>query len=464
MIIFLGLSSFDNPNNLSEIVSNKILWAKPITIETQVFEQNLLKNSQDKFLEQKSSIYNGIFIFLLFSLCVFTFFLHQTNKKNQKLNSLLIKKKKLIKQYTEEKFRLFSSVSHELKTPLYALLGLTELLTNKESIDNEDIESLRLSSMQLLFLIDNVLNANRIQHKQLRLEDELFNLRELTQNLISSFKFMAKKSKKSISYDMDFRCEKLIGDSNKLHEILNNLLDNALRNSKNEIKLSIKQINDPLELPRYVFRISGDGLKKINQKIEKKISLNNISGIRLYIVENVLKLYNSKTILQNEKNNCSSFTLSFKKQEDCCSEQQIAPLPCTTKVLIVDDNKLNLIIAKRLLEKNGYCGFTAKDLDTLLVNLAEEQIDLILMDINMPEKNGYELTKIIRGFSDVPIIAHTAVIKKNTRKKALASGMNDLIEKPYETAALLQKINAVLERETQFKLKTLIENEAISQN
>ena len=82
----------------------------------------------------------------------------------------------------------------------------------------------------------------------------------------------------------------------------------------------------------------------------------------------------------------------------------------------------------------------------------------------MPEKNGYELTKIIRGFSDVPIIAHTAVIKKNTRKKALASGMNDLIEKPYETAALLQKINAVLERETQFKLKTLIENEAISQN
>ena len=408
-----------------------------------------------------------IIIFLVLLLLIITIYKSYIYKKqsNNRLIAAYRELNKTNKQLTRVsnlKTQFVSTISHELRTPLYGVVGISDILVAEypELKKSSYINSLKFSANYLLSLVNDVLEISKIENKNIILEDITFNIFEEMNSILGTINVLFKINHTIVEFDIDENIPKrLIGDKNRLSQILINLLGNSLKFTKEgKVTLTLRLIKKDSDTSLIEFEVKDTGVgiayenqTKIFEKFVQLDERNDIyqgSGLGLSIVKKLIYLFNSKIHLQSElgKGTQFNFSIAFKN----CSVEDSNLLDIRVsydsflghKVLIVEDNKINQLVTKKLLEKIDFeCHVVESGIDALEI-LKKEDFDLILMDINMPGWNGFETTIKIRQNNIItPIVALTAFSKLEVEKEAIDSGMNAVVVKPYEFPELYSIIS-----------------------
>ncbi len=412
-----------------------------------------IENKKNKDLAQKSRLISIVTLFCILILIILILILYRTFIFRKRTNIVLENKNKELLLIDKERNRFFSVVTHELRTPIYSIKGLTHLLLEEfKSDENKGQEYLKsLNSLgELLYLLtNNLLLYAKFNLGENSLRRNEIALRQFITNTIQSFTF----NNEIIIEVKDDVWDYVIVDKIKLSQILINLVSNAMKFSNKEpIYLTIKNIHEDENTCKLKFCVkdSGKGIsiekqKKIfepfNKNEDKELDVSG-TGLGLFIVKNILKLYNSKIEIQSEigKGSEFSFELVLEKYLKPNQEKEF-PLD-GLKILVVDDNKLNLMITKKIIQNaSAICETTDNGLDAINL-IKNNHYDLILMDVHMPKIDGLEATRQIRKFNkNIPIIALTAVDFETNQQAIIESGMNDIVSKPFNNNNLYERIS-----------------------
>ncbi|PKV51241.1 CheY-like chemotaxis protein [Aquimarina sp. MAR_2010_214] len=379
------------------------------------------------------------------------------------------KELKSLNKVTEKQFRLqqdhISILSQELRTPLYGIMGLANLLEEEypDLKNDKNLKSLKFSGDYLFTLINNVLHVNFLDSEEITVQNILFDIKEVTQNLIHSFSYATENSDNVLHFEFDSEIDQMIyGDPAILSQILMNLVSNALRFTKNgNVYFSVILIKKNEGISTISFKINHDGdeLSKEDKKsiYQEFINVGNAkktylgTGINSKIINRLASAIDAEIIIQNDSHVGSEYALviDFKSQQEINKEEINRDntsfnnsIASKHKVLIVDDNKLNLLIADKILSKENFDCTTIDNGFDAIELVRENEYDIILMDINMPKLNGIGTTKRIREFNTkTPVIAITAVDVTQLNRQIVQAGLNDYILKPYNKNHLLDMIH-----------------------
>jgi CheY-like chemotaxis protein len=312
-----------------------------------------------------------------------------------------------------------------------------------------------------LSLVNDVLQINKIEENRIVLESLTFNISDEINMVKNSLSFIAQNNNNKITVNIDPKIpEYLIGDKLRLSQILMNLVSNALKFTNNgKVKVSANLVKAEGKTQYIEFQIedNGIGIAAIDQDkiFEKFVQVGRNendyqgTGLGLAIVKRLLTLFNSEISLESMigLGTTFKFTIAFDFDPDRTNEiiKNIKVDLSSSqifKVLVVEDNKINQSVTKRIIEKNNCSCFIVDDGYQALDILNKETFDVILMDINMPLINGFETTRKIRlkGIK-TPVIALTAFAKDEITEEAISAGMNDIMIKPFEPLLLFKVIN-----------------------
>lgn len=368
----------------------------------------------------------------------------------------------------QAKTRFLFNMFHDIRTPMNAIIGYTQLLEN--NLDNKKqaldyISKLKSSSTILLSLINYILEMTQIESGKLDLKKEIGDLDDLVKNINVVVEPLIKEKKLHYSYHLEIKHHHIICDKTKLREIVLNILSNAIKYTPEggNVELLIQEISFENNKVKYHFIIidNGIGMKEdflphifeefAREKTSTESKVPRV-GLGLPIVKSLIDMMNGTIQVESKLNKGTKFTveLSFltSLQVENVNERNTSTLDFSGKhILLVEDNELNAEIGIELLNtfkviidlaKNG------EECIKILEKMQEGYYDLILMDIQMPIMDGYEATKIIRSFNNknaqIPIIAMTANAFEEDRKHALQLGMNEHLAKPVD----IEKLKDVL--------------------
>ncbi|WP_350290064.1 ATP-binding protein [uncultured Croceitalea sp.] len=387
------------------------------------------------------------------------------------ITELKIAEQKLI-DANKAKDEFLSIMSHEIRTPLNAVIGVSNLLLMEEpkpdQIDNLNV--LTYSSKHLLTLVNDILDYNKIVSGSLVMEQDDFSLKESlkAQHQMFSQKATSKGLDFKVNLDKDIP-KTVIGDTHRLSQILTNLLGNAIKFTEEgfvELEVSLKKKKNDLYFVEFKVSDTGIGIAKENQgKIFEPFAQANSNTTRLFggtglglaICKNLVEIMGSELKCRSGKNvgTSFSFVVPFGKGNSLesvnLSQQMNAEYENSLDgtILVVEDNKINVIIIKKFLDKwginyeiaeNGLIGFEMS---------VKKQYDLIFMDIEMPVMNGFQATLAIRESStnpnyETPIIALTASTGDKTNGELSRAGMDGLVVKPFDPKELYTVIKNCL--------------------
>lgn len=372
------------------------------------------------------------------------------------------------------KSQFIANISHEIRTPLNAIIGFTQLL--RRSVLNEKqkefVGSIHQSSENLLVIVNDILDFSRIEAGVFRLKSVPFNLPELLLSVENTFNHKAKEKKLAFSVEMaDDLPEILQGDPTRLVQILNNLLSNAIKfTERGSVRVSVDVAEQTAGQVSIRFTVSDTGIGIPEDQLEAifdrfgQIAADTTrkyggTGLGLTISRQLAVLQKGDITVQSEVGVGSIFTLLLPYQvsdngvSNETSQQgpaRMDPLP-GVRILIVEDNPMNQRIAELLLDDWGFSHDHAPNGKVALKMLRNKTYDLVLMDIQLPELDGYMATRKIRkelGL-EVPIIATTAQAFNGEREKCINSGMNDYISKPLRETKLLALIKKYIPKNKQ---------------
>lgn len=382
-------------------------------------------------------------------------------------DKLLREAKEKAEQSSHAKQEFLSIMSHEIRTPLNAVLGITQMLAdeNPKKSQIEQLRVLKFSANNLLSLINNILDFSKIEAGKIQFEKINFNFHELINGVMDSFMHEAKEKSLSIHSTLDTNIpEYLVGDPTRLTQILNNIINNAIKfTEKGKVDFNIKILPTSESELELLFEVSdtGIGIAKENlEEIFESFSQAHTSitrrfggsGLGLAICKRLVEMLGGKISVESElgKGSAFRFTLSFAKGEVPVHREGIpAVFPHEAglkglKILIVEDNLPNMALAKKMISKWGANVDCAENGKEAVEKIKEIKYDLVLMDLQMPVMDGYEATREIRkmGFSsrDLPVIALTAFATSEDKAHASKEGMNDFISKPIDSRELYRKI------------------------
>ncbi len=373
--------------------------------------------------------------------------------------------KNLAETLNIQKDNFIANVSHEIRTPIHAVLGFTNLLLDieKEPEKKEYLQAVNTAGDSLLFLVNDILDLSKMEAGMLQIEHNNFKLRDCIHNVFAILKLKARQK------NLDFQCEiqknvpeQLIGDSNRLGQILINLLGNAIKfTEKGSVKLEIKATPKDNKTSLINFEVSDTGIgipaEKLEHIFERFAQAGNNTaqkyggtGLGLNISKQLIEKQNGVVSVKSIPGSGTSFTFQIPFLKDLGKREEFnKKLEKNTfsveniNILVCEDNELNQKLIKILLQEKGFDFSIAQNGEKALELIQNESFDLVLMDLQMPDYNGLELTEIFRNRFKLklPIIALTANSTTAEKQKCLNVGMDDYLSKPFRKEDLFLKIN-----------------------
>lgn len=424
-----------------------------------------------------SKITTGLSIALIVILSLLTLSLYKNNNLRAKANTLLQDKNtelQMAKEKAEKasmvKAEFLSTITHELRTPMYAVTGLTHLLLeeNPKPEQKEHLSSLQFSSEYLLNLINNILDLNKLEANKVEIEKTTFNLRKRLNDVLIALKKSAEDRKNSLKLEFDPDIpDKLDGDSVKLSQVLINLIGNSLKFTQNgDVVIRVSKLAEKNNKITLHFEIEDNGVgisKKKQKSIFESFSQASLqinrkfggTGLGLSIVKSLLELMGSRIQLESQLGKGSKFWFDLVLEvsaQDATEEKGQKHLDENEyglfenkHILVVEDNKINQMITRKILEKrNIKCQVADNGMDAIKL-VETNDFDVVLMDIHMPGISGIEATQEIRKFKpQLPIIALTAVTIEENLDEFYRVAFNEIIPKPFKTEEFFEKIHRSL--------------------
>jgi PAS domain S-box-containing protein len=373
---------------------------------------------------------------------------HLTEAKNKAEESDLLKS------------AFLANMSHEIRTPMNHIIGFTDIMTSQHIDENERYEYgelIKQSSNNLLQLINDIIDLSKIESRQIKLNWANSNLNGIMTSLFEKFygqKNSGAKSHITLKVQKAFndKDSMFYTDAKRLEQLLSNLIENAIKfTNKGSVEFGYQIIEDKSLIELFV-KDTGIGIPKKAQKDIFK-SFRQIdgsdtrthggTGLGLTITHRLTEVLGGEIRVESKENEGTCFYIQFPFSIDkACNKQEGSYNWRGKKILIVDDQRNNFAYFKTALERTNAEIYWAKN-GTEAVSLCESaNVDIVLMDIQMPVMNGYEATKKIKHQNAaIPIIGQTAFVEKENKTKAIAAGCDDYLVKPVKIKNLLDSIN-----------------------
>lgn len=382
------------------------------------------------------------------------------------------------RQVVETKDEFLFRVSHDIRTPMNAIMGFTDLamrhMDEPEKL-RDYLGKVDEANRHLLTLIDDLLEAGQLQTGTFELKPEVCELREQLQIVLDMMAVQAEKKGVALQSDIAINEGRVIVDAHCLRRVLSNLMDNAIKFTPKGglVTLSAEEgKRSGSGYRRYVFRIADTGIgmsEEFMQRMFGSFEQENTStksgikgvGLGLSISKSLIDMMGGSMEAESEKGKGSVFIVNLPMK--MTDGQALARDSVQTgsemvqgdnrRILLVEDIEINRLLAENILQEAGFLVESAEDGSDaveLVKHSPEGFFDLILMDIQMPVMNGYEATRLIRGIGRgdtdrMPIIALSANAREEDKRKSIESGMNSHVAKPFDVAHLLETIREHLE-------------------
>ena len=475
-------------------ILNKTLKAMPsdmLTSTLAIYDSTADKVTFSDFVKDNMlAFFAAVGLFVLSIISIILVLLQKARKAEavaklaandtQKLNDKLEIALKKAETASLAKTRFLNNMSHDIRTPMNAILGYAQLM--KDELKGKDLpetsehlKKLQQSGSLLLSIINNVLDMAQIESGKMEIDENYARIEDIRQTLFEIFEDEAKKKNLELHYTINIEHEHILTDITKVKEIFVNILSNAIKYtpSGGSVMLNIDEL--ACDEPGYMIvrtsvsdtgiGMSRDYLTKIFDAFtrERNTTKSKItgSGLGMSIVKKYVDLLGGTIDVESELGKGSTFTVTLKhriadesyyektqtENSETCSE-----ILEGKNILLAEDNDLNAEIAEVILERAGLKIERVEDgiqCVNRIMKMPAGTYDMILMDIQMPQMDGYKATRVIRRLPDkdkacIPIIAMTANAFEEDKRKAIAAGMNGHIAKPIQVDKLLSTLKTIL--------------------